>query len=118
MTKILGLSGSLRNARKGKGNESLIDDLKKIKSEKELKKYLQDQAAIHLQHFVDAGRKEKLPFDQIYTNLKKNKGNTGLSNSEVALALKIIFATIRKYSLIIFAIHLLPGNHCLASLSL
>mgnify|MGYP001223010606 FL=1 len=86
MAKILGISASLRNARKGSGNKILIDELKAINDEESLKEYLKNQAQIHLQQFVDAGRKEHLPFDEIYTNLKKNKGNVGLSNSEVALS--------------------------------
>lgn len=84
--RVLGVSASLRNARRGLGNTSLIDDLNKIESEKELKSYLTQEAEVHLENFIKAGRKENKPFDQVYKDLKKLKGNKGLSNSEVALA--------------------------------
>jgi multimeric flavodoxin WrbA len=83
--KILGVSASLRNARRGLGNKNLLDDILSISNENELKDYLKQQAFFHLQNFKDAGRNENLPFDKMYTNLKKQKGNKGLSNSEVAL---------------------------------
>ncbi|MEW6470019.1 MAG: NAD(P)H-dependent oxidoreductase [Bacteroidota bacterium] len=84
--KILGISGSLRNARRGRGNQSLVSDLMALKTSEELDTYLALQAGYHLENFLEAGRKEKLPFDQMYANLKKQKGDKGLSNSEVALA--------------------------------
>jgi multimeric flavodoxin WrbA len=84
--KILGISASLRNARRGRGNEKLIEDLSTISSEEALVEYLETQAKIHLENFVEAGRKEGVPFDQMYTNLKKLKGERGLSNSEVMLS--------------------------------
>ena len=52
----------------------------------ELVEYLKNQAKIHLAQFVDAGRKEGLAFDELYKNLKKLKGDKGLSNSEIALS--------------------------------
>lgn len=84
--KILGISGSLRNARRGLGGYDLIQDINRIGSKEELNEYLTQEAEIHLKHFEKAGRLESLPFDQMYRNLKKEKGNKGLSNSEVALA--------------------------------
>jgi len=84
--KILGISCSLRNARRGLGGYDLIDDLKGISNKEELNSYLAQEAKILLEKFEKAGRLEDLPFDQMYTNLKKEKGNKGLSNSEVALA--------------------------------
>lgn len=83
--KILGISASLRNARRGLGNASLIEDINSIGSEEELKTYITQEAEAHLQNFIEAGRKENKPFDEMYTDLKKLKGNKGLSNSEVAL---------------------------------
>lgn len=83
---ILGLSASLRNARRGLGNKTLIDDIKKIKTEEELFTYLHQEAATHLKNFEDSGRKDEIPFDQLYKNLRSLKGDRGLSNSEVALA--------------------------------
>jgi len=83
---ILGISGSLRNARRGLGGNDLINDLLKISSKEDLNNYLFQEAQIHLKNFEEAGRTEDLPFDEMYRNLKKNKGNKGLSNSEVALA--------------------------------
>jgi multimeric flavodoxin WrbA len=84
--KILGLSASLRNARRGGGNDQLIGELLALKTKDELVEYLKGQAKIHLANFVDAGRKEGLAFDELYKNLKKLKGDKGLSNSEIALA--------------------------------
>jgi multimeric flavodoxin WrbA len=84
--KILGLSASLRNARRGGGNAALISELKTLPNKDALNAYLKQQASIHLQQFVEAGRSEKLPFDVLYKNLKKLKGDKGLSNSEIALA--------------------------------
>jgi multimeric flavodoxin WrbA len=84
--KILGLSASLRNARRGAGNQSLISELQALPSKEALVSYLKSQASIHLQQFVEAGRNQNLPFDVLYKNLKKLKGDRGLSNSEIALA--------------------------------
>ena len=42
-----------------------------IKTLDELNLYLESQADIHLQQFIEAGRKDNLPFDQIYKNLRK-----------------------------------------------
>ena len=83
--KILGISASLRNARRSFGNDSLVNDIMEAKSQEQLNVYLKQEAAEHLQNFIKAGREEKLPFDKLYTNLKKLKGHKGLSNSEVAL---------------------------------
>ena len=85
-TKILGIAASLRNARWGIGNRQLIEELTKCHTEAELKKYLDQQAQLHLGNFIDSGREEGLSFDETYKNLKKLKGDRGLSNSEVALA--------------------------------
>ncbi|GAB5538681.1 MAG: hypothetical protein Salg2KO_07840 [Salibacteraceae bacterium] len=84
--KILGISASLRNARRGLGNVSLVNELNAIETEEGLKDFLTQEAEYHLQNFIDAGRDELLPFDRMYANLKKLKGNKGLSNSEVALS--------------------------------
>jgi multimeric flavodoxin WrbA len=84
--KIVGLSASLRNARRGGGNKSLIAELSALPTKEALFAYLKDQASIHLANFVEAGRQQKLPFDALYKNLKKLKGDRGLSNSEIALA--------------------------------
>jgi len=84
--KIIGFSASLRNSRRSLENQDLISDLKKIENKEVLVDYLKKQSKIRLDQFVDSGRKEGLPFDQIYRNLKKEKGTQGLSNSEVALA--------------------------------
>ena len=84
--KILGLSGSLRNARFGAGSEALISDLMQIEDRSELDRYLKGQAKVCVEDFVDAGRREGLAFDELYRNLQRRKGDRGLSNSEVALA--------------------------------
>ena len=85
-TKILGIAGSLRNARWGKGNHTLVSDLLACKTEEELKHYITSQAELHLQNFINSGRAEGLSFNEISKNLQKLQGDKGLSNSEVALA--------------------------------
>lgn len=86
MQKILGISGSLRNARFGAGNDNLIEEIKGLRSEGELQTYLGLQTKLRVEDFLDAGRRDGQPFDQIYKNLVKAKGDRGLSNSEAALA--------------------------------
>ncbi len=83
---ILGVSASLRNARRGLGNISLIDEIKNLKSKEDLMIFLKQEAEVHLKNFQESGRSDSLPFDIMYANLKKLKGNKGLSNSEVALS--------------------------------
>lgn len=84
--KILGIAGSLRNARWGKGNHTLILELLACKTENDLNQYLSEQSELHLQNFVDSGRAEGLNFNEIYKNLQTLNGDRGLSNSEVALS--------------------------------
>lgn len=85
-TKILGIAGSLRNARWGVGSRALVDALLACRTEEELRRYLADQAELHLQNFITSGRGDGLAFDEIYKNLRRLSGDRGLSNSEVALA--------------------------------
>ena len=84
--KLLGIAASLRNARWGIGNQKLIDSLKDISSKDELINFLARQSELHLENFLQSGRSEGKSFLEIYSNLKKKKGDNGLSNSEVALA--------------------------------
>ena len=86
MITVLGVSCSLRNARFGAGSESLTADIKTLYDETALKSYLAAQTHIRANDFIEAGRKQGLPFDKIYGNLRKAKGDQGLSNSEAALA--------------------------------
>lgn len=83
---VLGIAGSLRNGRWGSGKKGLVRDIMAIKNEDELFTYLKVQSELHLDNFVQAGRKEGKDFSEIYSSLKKNPGDVGLSNSEVALA--------------------------------
>jgi multimeric flavodoxin WrbA len=84
--KLLGIAASLRNARWGIGNQELIHSLKSISTEEKLVEFLAYEAELHLENFLKSGRKEGKSFLETYKNLKKNTGNKGLSNSEVALA--------------------------------
>jgi multimeric flavodoxin WrbA len=95
--RLLGIAGSLRNARWGKGNDELIEDIKKIKDDKELISYLEKESSLHLENFLQSGRREGKSFSEIYKNLKKLPGNKGLSNSEVALAAALWAAS--KYNI-------------------
>ncbi len=84
--KILGVAASLRNARWGAGNRGLVDQLCAIETKEELTAYLIRESQLHLENFVEAGRREGKNFLEIYDNLQKKRGDSGLSNSEVALA--------------------------------
>ncbi len=84
--KILGIAASLRNARWGAGNRSLIDRLREIGTKEELLAYLAHESELHIENYLDAGQRDGKDFVQIYDNLKKKRGDSGLSNSEVALA--------------------------------
>lgn len=85
MVKVLGVSGSLRNARYGKGSEKLIEEINSLDSEKDLSAFLAEQTKIRLDDFIAAGRDRGLPFDEIYQHLRKIRTDRGLSNSEAAL---------------------------------
>lgn len=85
MVNILGVSCSLRNARFGAGSEKLVGEIQLLEDEKSLQKYLEYQTKIRADDFFEAGRQQKLPFDEVYRNLLKAKGDRGLSNSEAAL---------------------------------
>ena len=82
---VLGLTGSLRNARSAAGARRLKQEIEALDDRDALDRYLAEQGQIHLDQFVSAGRKDQLPFDQIYRNLKKSGGQRGLSNSEIAV---------------------------------
>ncbi len=84
--KLLGIAGSLRNARWGAGNKELIEKIKTIQTKEELFSFLKVESELHLDNFLKAGRTDGKDFEEIYKNLKKNAGNKGLSNSETALA--------------------------------
>lgn len=84
--KVLGISGSLRNARFAKGSEKLVIEINKISSQDLLIDYLKRQTKIRSDEFLEAGLNESKPFDEVYQNLLKTKGDRGLSNSEAALA--------------------------------
>ncbi|MEM7144550.1 MAG: NAD(P)H-dependent oxidoreductase [Verrucomicrobiota bacterium] len=83
---LLGVAASLRNARWGAGSQKLLDSLADIEDEESLFSYLERESELHLENFVNAGRKDGKDFLEIYDALKKSKGDRGLSNSEIALA--------------------------------
>ena len=84
--KLLGIAASLRNARWGAGNRHLIEQLATLDDKVALSAFLKQESELHLEHFVEAGRRDGKNFLEIYANLKKSNGEAGLSNSEVALA--------------------------------
>lgn len=83
---ILGLSASLRNARSKAGSSNLTAELAGIRDEDGLNAYIRDQAADYLDQFMQAGRADGKPFDEMYRELRRSGGLRGLSNSEVCLA--------------------------------
>ena len=52
----------------------------KIQDQADLREYLKEQTKFRLNDFVEAGRAENKPFDEIYANLRKMRGERGLSN--------------------------------------
>ncbi len=83
---LLGIAASLRNARCGARDRSLVDELAALETKEALLSYLSGQSQLIVEQFLEAGRREGKDFLQIYRNLRKRRGDTGLSNSEVALA--------------------------------
>ena len=83
---ILGISGSLRNARYGKGSEILLSELKQIKTKNHLIKFLESQTKIRINDILQSKETRDQPFDKTYKTLQKLKGDKGLSNSEASLA--------------------------------
>ncbi len=86
MPKIVAVSASLRNARWGSGVEDLIQHLSSIADQDTLIRFLEEEAQIHYQQFLDAGREAGLPFDETYRNLRKMTGSKGLCNSEIGMS--------------------------------
>ena len=80
---ILGVSASLRNKRFSYKNK-LVEDLNKINSLSELNNFVKDQIKVTFSDMEKLNDK-KLSFEQKYKELKKHKGDRGLSNSETAL---------------------------------
>lgn len=85
MARVLGISASLRNARFGYGSELLCKEIHSLKTKEELVDFLKKQTKIRIDEFIKSGRDQNKSFDIIYNNLKKLKGDRGLSNSEAAL---------------------------------
>ncbi|MSO54683.1 MAG: flavodoxin family protein [Rhodospirillales bacterium] len=85
MPTVLGVSASLRNARFGLGSDMLVRETKALASEEDLFRFLNDQTRLRVDDLFSAGRRDKRPFDEVYANLRKLKGDRGLSNSEAAL---------------------------------
>ena len=83
---ILGLSGSLRNARFRRGSLSLANEIEGIETEKDLTAYLVRQTKIRADDFLEAGLSNGAPFDEVYRALQKKRFERGLSNSEAATA--------------------------------
>jgi multimeric flavodoxin WrbA len=81
---ILGLSGSLRNARFRRGSRSLACEIAGIETEKDLVAYLVTQTKIRADDFLEAGLSSGAPFDEVYRALHRKRFERGLSNSEAA----------------------------------
>ena len=80
---ILGVSASLRNKRFSYKNK-LVEDLQKINSLDELHIFVKNQIKVTFSEMEKLNKKE-LSFEEKYKELKKYKGDRGLSNSETAL---------------------------------
>lgn len=86
MTTVLGIAGSLRNARHSHGSESFVADIASIESQAALARHLAEQTRLLVEEFLSAGRTQKRPFDEIYRELRRRANERGLSNSEAVLA--------------------------------
>ena len=80
--KVLGLATSLEMLVLVREMLGLLRDLSKIQSEDDLKAYLEEQTQFRLEEFLEAGRATGQPFDKIYRNIRKLRGERGLSNSK------------------------------------
>lgn len=85
MAKILGLSASLRNGRLGFGAKALTDEIRKLSSKTELVEFIVSQTKLRSEEYMEAGRKDGKPFDEIYKSLRRLSSKQGLSNSEAAV---------------------------------
>ena len=85
-TLILGLSGSLRNARLRRGGLSLTNEITGIATENDLTAYLVQQTRIRADDFLEAGLSSGAPFDEVYRALHRKRFERSLSNSEAATA--------------------------------
>jgi multimeric flavodoxin WrbA len=83
---ILGFSASLRNARSREGAQELLHEILNCSHWAELHSYLVEQGNIHLEQYLEAGRRDGVPYDILYKELRKMGGKKGLSNSEICLA--------------------------------
>jgi multimeric flavodoxin WrbA len=84
--EVLGLSGSLRNARFQVGSRSLTRELENLQTENDLTAYLVEQTKVRAEDFLEAGLSSGAPFDEVYRALQKRRLERGLSNSEAATA--------------------------------
>lgn len=64
--RIIGLSASLRNARSNLGSKEFVRQIVSLNSRNELDSYLEKEATLHLDQFMQSGRKDGLPFDVLY----------------------------------------------------
>jgi multimeric flavodoxin WrbA len=83
---VLGLSGSLRNARFHRGSRSLTHEIRRVATETDLIAYLATQTKIRADDFLEAGLSSGAPFDEVYQALHRKRFERGLSNSEAATA--------------------------------
>jgi multimeric flavodoxin WrbA len=85
MARILGISGSLRNARVS-SSSSLCDDLCKVQTKEELVAYLDQQGKVLVESYLEAGSASDDSYLEVYEKLRRMAKDQGLSNSESALA--------------------------------
>jgi len=86
LPRILGIAASLRNARRGAGKRDLLSQLYSITTKEELFAYLSSESQKNLGNYNTAGQGEGKDSDEIDHTLHKNRGDAGLSNSEVTLS--------------------------------
>jgi multimeric flavodoxin WrbA len=80
---ILSINASPRNGRWVKGIDELLSSIQKLNTNEDLMDFLKTEGKLHLDNFIEAVRKDGIPFDQLYKKLKTIAGGTGLCNSEI-----------------------------------
>ncbi len=84
--KLIGISASLRNLRRGSGSVKLIEELCSIDSREHLIEYIKNQANLSISAHIRCGEDSNLSLGETYSNQKGYDGGVGLSNSEILLA--------------------------------
>jgi multimeric flavodoxin WrbA len=85
MTTILGISASRRSGRWSGGATELVDQIREIASDDDLRAFLKRESLAQLANFKEAGREADGSFSERYAEFKRRFGRRGLSNVDVGI---------------------------------